>query len=104
MARRSGNESPFTAKGIDWAGASNNPSGFDSCDSGGTPGESWGPADAAGVDHLNKKANKRPDRESKYSNEKTVVDRPLFASTSRVKKNSATAYEPDVWYRGPKEG
>src|SRR6516165_6487172 len=103
MARRGGNDSPYNVRnGIDWSGNSSNPSGFDSCDSGGTPGDSWGPDDFASVDHLNTKANRRTDRESKYSSEKTVLDRPLNVSTSRVKKTSAHAYQADDWYKGPK--
>jgi hypothetical protein len=108
MARRGGNDSPFNAHtGIDWSGNSDSSGEFGFTRSGdGAKGDKWGPSDAASVDHLNKRANRNDKQQLEYgyTSEKTVLDKPLNASTSRVKKTSATAYEPDVWYRGPKEG
>jgi hypothetical protein len=95
---------PFCATGLDWSGTENDPSGFKADGTGSSPKDGWGNDAATGVHFLDKSENKRPDRESKYSSETTVLDKPLNASTSRVKKTSATAYEADQWYRGPKEG
>ena len=106
MARRGGNsDNPFTHGGIDWSGnsASNSVRGFMRTNDGDNPADHWGPDDACYVDHINSKGNKRPDKESKYNSERTVVDAPVRASVARVKKTSADAYEPDLWYRGPKE-
>jgi len=108
MARRRGNDSPYNERtGIDWSGNSNSSGEFGFMRSGdGEKGDRWGPDDACDVTHIDKKAN-RNDRQQKefgYTNEKTVVDRPMFASTSRVKKTSAHAYQADDWYKGPKEG
>jgi len=52
-------------------------------------------------DHIDATRNKRPDRESKYGRERTVVDRPTRASLSRVKRNSAHAWSPDWYSAGP---
>jgi hypothetical protein len=108
MSRRGGNsDNPFSSTGLDWNGNSNSSGEYGFMRSGdGEKGDQWGPDDACGVDFINKKANRNDKQQKEFGivNEKTVVDKPLFASTSRVKKNSATAYEPDVWYRGPKEG
>ena len=107
MARRGGNsDSPFSSTGIDWSNnsASNSVGGFMRSHDGDDPADSWGPDDACYVDHINKKSNRRPDKESKYNSERTVVDAPVRASVARVKRTSAEAYEPDDWYKGPKEG
>jgi len=47
------------------------------------PADSWGPDDACYADHINKKSNRRKDKESKYTEEKTVVDVPVRASVAR---------------------
>jgi hypothetical protein len=107
MARRGGNsDNPFVHGGIDWSGnsASNAARGFMRSGDGDNPADAWGPNDASDVNHIDSKANRRKDKESKYTEEKTVVDAPVRASVARVKKTSAEAYEPDLWYRGPKEG
>jgi hypothetical protein len=101
-----GNErDPFCADGINsFDGFERDPSGFKADGTGSSPKDGWGNDAATGPHFLDKAENKRPDRESKYSSEKTAIDRPSWPSEARVKKNSATAYEPDQWYRGPKEG
>jgi hypothetical protein len=89
MGRRGGNSSdPFSNTGIDRAGYSDG---------------DFGPDDACYVDHIDKKANRRPDKESKYSNEKTVLDKPINASAARAQRTSAHP-NGTSWYRGPKEG
>jgi hypothetical protein len=107
MSRRGGNDNPFSTDGfggIDWSGGRNDPSGFSKANgSGSSPRDNWGP-DAFGRGHLDSKPNRRSDRESKYSSERTVLDKPPNASVSRVRKSSAQAYTPDDWYKGPKEG
>jgi hypothetical protein len=96
-----GNSSdPFSARGLDWSGQGNDPTGFKPDGNGGSPKDGWGP-DSFGPDWLDSKQNRRGDRESKYSTEKTVVDTPAWASPARVKKHSATAVDvesPDHWY------
>jgi hypothetical protein len=107
MARQGGNsDNPFSSTGIDWSGnsASNAARGFMDSHDGADPAESWGPNDLCYVRHIDSKGNRRKDKESKYTEEKTVVDAPVRASVARVKKTSAEAYEPDDWYKGPKEG
>ena len=108
MARRGGNstDTPFVHGGIDWEGnsASNSKDGFMRSNDGDNPADSWGPDDACYVDHIDSKGNRRKDKESKYTEEKTIVDEPLRASVARVKRTSAQAYEPDDWYKGPKAG
>jgi hypothetical protein len=107
MARRGGNsDNPFSSTGLDWSGnsASNSGGGFMRSNDGDNPADSWGPDDACYYDHIDSKANKRKDKESKYTEEKTVLDTPVRASVARVKRTSAQAYEPDDWYKGPKEG
>src|SRR5262249_43124990 len=96
---------PFTVNGgLDWSGQENDPSGFKPNGSGSSPKDEWGNDAATGEGWIDKSENKRPDRESKYSNERTVLDKPLNASPARVKKTSAHAYEPDQWYRGSRKG
>jgi hypothetical protein len=97
---------PFGPTGIDWSGnsASNSKDELVRSHDGADPADQWGADDACYYDHIDSKANKRPDRESKYNSERTVVDVPMRASVARVKRTSAQAYEPDDWYKGPKEG
>jgi hypothetical protein len=94
---------PFGPKGLDWSGnsGSDRSRGIGRSRDGDDPADDWGPDDAG---HIDSKANRRPDKESKFSEERTVVDVPVRASVARVKRTSAQAYEPDDWYKGPKEG
>jgi hypothetical protein len=109
MARRGGNDSspdPFQHGGINWSGysVSDRSRGISESNDGADPADQWGPDDACYYDHIDSKGNRRKDKESKYTEEKTVVDVPVRASVARVKRTSAQAYEPDDWYKGPKEG
>jgi hypothetical protein len=97
---------PFSHTSINWAGnsAPDRSGGNAHSGDGDDPSANWGPDDACYHDHINAEANKRPDKESKHNSERTVLDTPVRASVARVKRTSAQAYEPDLWYRGPKEG
>jgi hypothetical protein len=89
---------PFTVTGgLDWSGNSKNVSGFEGDNNGGTPDDAWGPADAASVGHLDNKANRRPDRESRYSMERTVLDRSRWPSDALVKRTSAQQYSSNSY-------
>jgi|SRR6516164_2439522 len=113
MARRGGNsDNPFSTDGeggIDWSGQQHDPSGFKPNGSGSSPKDKWGQPDSAvGIDHINKYSNQDDTGAFEYgfSNEKTILDRPLNASPARVKKTSAQDYYEgdDRWYRGGKKG
>jgi hypothetical protein len=65
------------------------------------PKGDWGPADTASRQHIDRRANKRTDKESKYLTQRTWVDRPERASTARVKAGSAHEYYSDAWYGHP---
>jgi hypothetical protein len=65
------------------------------------PQGDYGPADQATRGHIDKRANKRGDRESKYSKQRTRVDEPRRASVARVKANSAHEYYDSAWYGHP---
>jgi hypothetical protein len=101
MARRGGNsDNPFSTDGeggIDWSGQQNDPSGFKPNGSGSSPKDGWGSDAATGVNWLDKAENKRPDRESKYSNEKTVLDRSRWPSDARVRRTSAQQYSSNSY-------
>jgi hypothetical protein len=108
MARRGGNDSspdPFQHGGINWSGysVSDRSRGISESNDGADPADSWGPDDACYVDHIDKKSNRRPDKESKYSQERTVLDKPINASAERAQRTSAHP-NGTSWYRGPKEG
>jgi hypothetical protein len=65
------------------------------------PQGDFGPADAASRQHIDRRANKRRDNESKIGNERTRVDEPRRASTARVKRTSAHEYYAESWYGHP---
>jgi hypothetical protein len=96
---------PFGTAGIDWAGnsASNSKDELVRSHDGADPADAWGPDDACYVDHIDKKSNRRPDKESKYNSEKTVLDTPRWPSDERVARTSAQAYTSNP-YRGSKKG
>jgi hypothetical protein len=106
MGRGGNSDNPFSSTGLDWKGNSSSDSWWDTHDAadGSDKSDSWGPNDVWTRKGLDSKGNRRSDKESKYSSEKTVLDKPLNASVARVRKTSAHAYEPDQWFRGPKEG
>jgi hypothetical protein len=102
---------PFTVDGgIDWDGNSRSDRGFGigRAKDGDDPADNWGQPDAASMDHINKYSNHddRGEFEFGFTNEKTVLDKPLNASPARVKKTSAQYYYEgdDRWYRGGKKG
>jgi hypothetical protein len=65
------------------------------------PQGDYGPADTASRQHIDRRANKRTDKESKFSNQKGWVDKPMRASTARVKAASAHEYYDSAWYGHP---
>ena len=97
---------PFQHGGIDWAGnsASDRSRGISESNDGADPADSWGPDDACYVDHIDKKSNRRTDKESKYRKRKPWSMHRVRASVARVKRTSAQAYEPDHLVSRPKEG
>jgi hypothetical protein len=94
---------PFQHGGINWEGYSVCSRGISESNDGADPADQWGPDDACWVDHIDKKSNQRPDKESKYNSEKTVLDTPRWPSDERVARTSAQAYTSNP-YRGSKKG
>ena len=96
---------PFQHGGINWDGysVSDRSRGISESRDGADPADQWGPDDAVDCYHIDSKANKRKDKESKYSTEKTVLDTPLWPSDERVARTSAQAYTSSP-YRGSKKG
>lgn len=102
MGRRGGNsDTPFCADGLNsFSGFDRDPSGFKPDGTGSSPADGWGNDAATGPNHLDKLENRRKDRESKYSSEKTVVDVPTWPSDARVKRTSAQAYNSNPYSAG----
>jgi hypothetical protein len=65
------------------------------------PSADYGPADAGSRNDIDRRANRRGDRESKYSKQRTRLDKPLNASTSRVRAGSAHEHYDSSWYGTP---
>jgi hypothetical protein len=66
-------------------------------------GKDWGPADMGSADHIDGSIT-RPDWApvtKERSSDSSVTDRPLNASTARVKKVSSDEYFPDTPYGYP---
>lgn len=102
MSRRGGNsDNPFCADGINsFSGFDNDPSGFKADGSGSSPRDGWGNNRATGRHFLDKAENRRPDRESKYSTEKTRVDDPTWPSDERVRRTSAQPWNGNPYSAG----
>jgi hypothetical protein len=103
MARRGGNDSPFSTDGtggINWSGNRNDPSGFKPNGSGSSPRDEWGQKDADGWDGINKRSNRNDhaEFEFKIGNEKTVLDKPVKASAARKGSGQAYFEGDDRWY------
>jgi hypothetical protein len=65
------------------------------------PQGDYGAGDVAGRNDIDKRSNRRGDRESKYSKQRTRLDKPLNASAARVKAASAHEHYDSAWYGTP---